>query len=76
MIIKITKFIVLLLVVFTLFLNLINLSFVKNYENTYGGYNRVLISSAGKDVSKLKEACQNVKRPNEKYLRTILGHML
>lgn len=68
MIIKITKFLILLFVAFTLFLNLINLSFVKNYENTYGGYNRILISSAGKDISKLEEACQNVKRPEEKYL--------
>ena len=66
--IKITKSLILLLIGFTLFLNLINLSFVKNYENTYGGYNRILISSAGKDILKLEEACQNVKRPEEKYL--------
>ena len=65
---KITKFLILLFVAFTLFLNLINLSFVKNYENTYGGYNRILISNAGNDTSRLKEACQNIKRPEEKYL--------
>ena len=65
---KITKFLILLFVVFTLFLNLINLAFVENYENTYGGYNRILISSAGKDVLKLEEACKNIKQPEEKYL--------
>ena len=68
MIVKSTKFLIALFVISTLFLNLINVAFVENYENTYGGYNRILISSAGNDSSKLKEACQNIKQPTEKYL--------
>ena len=68
MIIKLTKFLILLFVFFTLLLNLINLAFVINYENTYDKYNRILISSASDDVSKLREACQNIKNPIEEYL--------
>ena len=68
MITKITKFLILFFVVFTLFLNLINLAFVINYENTYNKYNRILISNAGDDASKLREACQNFKNPVEEYL--------
>jgi len=68
MIIKITKFLILFFVVFTLFLNVINLAFVINYENAYNKYDRVLISNAGNDVLKLKEACQNIKNPVEEYL--------
>ena len=68
MIKKITKFLILLLVAFTLFLNLINLAFVINCEKTYSKYNEPLISSAGNDSLKLKEACQNVQHPIEEYL--------
>lgn len=68
MIIKIIKFLILFFVIFTLFLNLINLAFVINYEKTYNGYNETLISNAGNDSLKLKEACQNVQHPIEEYL--------
>ena len=65
---KITKILILLFIVFTLFLNLISLSFVKNYENTYAEYNRTLIGDAGNDTSNLKEACLNLNQPIEEYL--------
>ena len=68
MTIKITKTLILLLVVFTLLLNLTNLAFVTNYQNTYGKYNETIISNAGKDISKLEIACQKVARPEEEHL--------
>jgi len=68
MTVKITKALILLVVVFTLFLNLANLAFVTNYQNTYGKYNETLISNAGEDISKLEIACQSVSQPEKEYL--------
>ena len=65
---KTVKLLIFSIVIFTLLLNLINLAFVINYENTYNKYNRILISSAGDNALKLKEACQNIKSPIEEYL--------
>jgi len=65
---KTVKLLILIFVIFTLLLNLINLAFVINYENAYNKYNRILISNAGDNVLKLKEACQNIKNPVEEYL--------
>lgn len=66
--IKITKTLILLIVVFTLLLNLTNLAFVTNYQNTYGKYNRTIINNAGNDILKLETACQNVNRPIKERL--------
>lgn len=65
---KITKVLILLFIVFTLFLNIVNSVFAINYQNTYNKYNSALISSAGDDDIKLKEACQNVQIPVEEHL--------
>ena len=66
--IKITKTLILLIVVFTLLLNLTNLAFVTNYQHTYGKYNRTIINNAGNDILKLETACQNVNRPIKERL--------
>ena len=68
MIIKITKILILILVVFTLLINLTNSIFVVNYQNAYNKYNKTLINNAGNDSIKLKEACQNVQIPTEEDL--------
>ncbi|MDF1498821.1 MAG: hypothetical protein P1P85_05745 [Patescibacteria group bacterium] len=68
MTIKITKTLILLIVVFTLLLSLTNLAFVTNYQNTYGKYNKTIINNAGNDISKLEIACRNVNQPIEEYL--------
>lgn len=65
---KIGKIIITAIIFFTLFLNIISLSFAINYQNTHGKYNRALISSAGNDILKLKEVCQNVNQPAEERL--------
>ena len=65
---KIIKLLILSIVIFTFLINLINLAFVINYENTYNKYNRILISSTGNDALKLREACQNIKNPVEECL--------
>ena len=65
---RITKLLILSFVVFTLFLNLINLSFAINYENIYAKHDRILISNAGNNMSDLEEACLSINNPTEQYL--------
>lgn len=65
---KTIKLLIFSIVIFTFLINLINLAFVINYENTYNKYNGILISSAGDDALKLREACQNIKNPVEEHL--------
>jgi len=65
---KTMKLLILSFVVFTLLLNLINLSFAINYENTHAKHDRILISGAGNNISDLKEACLSINSSTEQYL--------